>query len=368
MSTTRNDAFFHRLCENIGFILIGVDPDLRVCFWNDHAARQFGASAEQALGRLILDFIHESDRKQAEDLFRGAVTQGAAGETEIRDVDAAGRRTTLVLIISPIIDSHGKRIGASASMRDISERKRLSHELARNRRMAALGGMAQGVAHHFNNILGGMLTSIDYVLSSDSPRELRRTLRLLAQAVGRATRITQQLEAFAKSGHEKAEWAELNELVRRFVERLGPRSSRQKIRLDTHIETIPSGDFEAQRLLPVLDSIAQNGFDAMSPGGTLTVRVEKESDEAVIRISDTGCGIPEDMLDRIFEPFFTTKGELAGGASNNAGLGLAAVHGLVSEIGGTIEVRSKVGEGTTVEVHLPLSRDGPAVIVNPSKR
>ncbi|MFQ5424367.1 MAG: nitrogen regulation protein NR(II) [Phycisphaerae bacterium] len=368
MSTTRNDAFFHRLCENIGFILIGVDPDLRVCFWNDHAARQFNTSAEKAMDRSILDFIHESDRQRAEELLRYAVTQGTAGEMETRYLDATGKRTTLVLIISPIIDSHGERIGASASMRDISARKRLSQELARNRRMAALGGMAQGVAHHFNNILGGMLTSIDYVLSSDSPRELRRTLRLLAQAIGRATRITQQLEAFAKSGHEKAEWAELNELVRRFVERLGPRASREKIKLDTHIETISSGDFEAQRLLPVLDSIAQNGFDAMSPGGTLTVRAEKESDHAVIRISDTGCGIPEDMLDRIFEPFFTTKGELAGGASKNAGLGLAAVHGLVSDVGGTIEVISKVGEGTTVQIRLPLSQGGPATIAIPSER
>src|SRR5690606_36779199 len=124
---------------------------------------------------------------------------------------ADGSRTVLVLIISPIVDEAGKCLGASAGMRDITQRKQLSKDLAQAQRMAALGRVAGGVAHHFNNILGGMLTSIDYALSSDSPRELRKTIRMLAQAIGRATRITNQLAAFAEAENQLVEWKSLNE-------------------------------------------------------------------------------------------------------------------------------------------------------------
>ena len=356
MTTQCEDAFFRRLCEHIGFILIGVDLDLRICSWNEQATRQFGGAAAEMTGRSILDIFHETERPRAEELFDSAVRNGIVGEMETKYNGEDGSRRTLVVIVSPIVDETGRRIGASVSMRDISERKRLSQELSRARRMASLGGMAQGVAHHFNNILGGMLTSIDYVLPSDSPRELRRSLRLLAQAIGRATRITQQLEAFAKSEHHPVEFAELNELMQNFVKRVAKQAELAKIKLESRIDEVPSKVFEAQRLMPVLESLAQNAFDAMSSGGTLTVAMKRDGDHAVITLCDTGCGIPEDVLDRIFEPFFTTKGELAGGSSHNAGLGLAAVHGLAAEMGGTIEVSSRVGEGTTVCVRLPLDK------------
>lgn len=354
MTPSCDDAFLRRLCEHIGFVMIGVDVDLRICFWNEEATRQFGSAVGEMAGRTVLDLIHPSERSQARHLFESAIREGEVGEMEVKYSQGDGTRRTFVLIVSPIADDAGQRVGASASMRDISERKRLSQEVARSRRMASLGGMAQGVAHHFNNILGGMLTSIDYVLPSDSPRELRRALRLLAQAIGRATRITQQLEAFAKSEHHKVEWAELNDLMQMFVKRVRRQAELAKIKFVARIDKVPTRDYEAQRLMPVLESLAQNAFDAMGRGGTLTVTMHRESGVAVITLRDTGCGIPEDVLDRVFEPFFTTKGELAGGSSANAGLGLAAVHGLVEEMGGTIDVASTVGEGTTVRVRLPL--------------
>jgi len=108
--------------------------------------------------------------------------------------------------------------------------------------------------------------------------------------------------------------------------------------------------------MPVLESVAQNALDSMTIGGVLRVSLTGTADSAVISISDTGCGIPEDVLDRVFEPFFTTKGELGGGSSDNIGLGLAAVHGLVSEMGGTIRLASQIGKGTRVTIQLPLHR------------
>ena len=354
-----DDIFARQLCRHLGFVLIGVDTDLRIRSHNDQATGHFGADGKSLVGKLILDLIQQSERDGAEALLRAAIADQTVGDMEIKYDRGEGKKATLVFIVSPIADEGGVAIGASVAMRDISQRKRMSQELARARRMAALGKMAQGVTHHFNNILGGMLTSIDYVLPSDSPRELRRTLRVLAQAIGRATRITQQLEAFAESRHQSPEWADLNELMARFVARLDRQAQHQEISLETRIDRIPSREFEVQRVMPVLESITQNAFDAMSPGQSLAVTMVKEADRAVITIQDGGCGIPDEVMDRIFEPFFTTKGELAGGVSNNPGLGLAAVHGLVAEIGGTIEVSSTVGKGTTVVVRLPLQEQAP---------
>ncbi len=353
------ETFFRQICENLAFALVAVDREGRVCFWNRQAAHLFGCGPEGLMGRPFLDVFQEASRPQVRELLESALQRSASGDVEVKFQTEDGRKLTYVLIVSPIVDADGQCIGASASMRDISERKRLSQELARSRRMASLGNVAGGVAHHFNNILGGMLTSVDSVLASDSPRELRRTLRLLAQAIGRATRITKQLGAFAESETEALEWVELNNLVRTFLEQIRPQTEKNNVSLRTEIEAVPPRLFEVQRVIPVLDSLVQNALDAMAHGGTLTITMKPEGEQVIITVEDTGCGMSEELLDRLFEPFLTTKGALGGGDADNIGLGLAAVHGLVSEMGGTIRVYSKVGRGTRFEVRLPLNRPPP---------
>lgn len=348
--------YFRRLCDGFGFICISVDRNLNIVFWNVQATRHFGRTPEEMIGKPYLDVLNEPDREATRQLFEASMADGTSRETEVKYPTEDGDKTTFVVIISPIRDESGQCIGASAGMRDITQRKRMSYELAMTRRMAALGRMSGAVAHHFNNILGGMLTSIDYVLASDSPRELRRTLRLLAQSIGRATRITNQLAAFAESENELVEWKALNPILDDFTERVGKIAKTAGVDIKTEYDAVDSDPYEAQRLMTVLDSIARNSIEAMGPGGTLTLSISKENDSAVIRVRDNGCGIPDDLQEHIFEPFFTTKGELQSGEHDNIGLGLAAVHGLVGEMGGTIKLKSKVGEGTVVVIRLPLHR------------
>jgi PAS domain S-box-containing protein len=353
-----DDKYFHQLCDSLGFICIGVGPDLRIRYWNRQAADHFGKSSREISGQSIMDIIESPEREATEQAFRNCLETRTPHDVEIKFRGAAPDPATFVLIISPILNERGDCIGASAAMRDISQRKRMSRELAFSRRMASLGKMAGGVAHHFNNILGGMMTSIDYALPSDSPRELRKTLRLLAQAIGRATRITKQLAAFAESENVLAEGAtDLNSLMDRFLQRLGGQCQQAGVKLVSRIDPVASGPYEIQRLLPVLESLAQNATEAMAGSGTLTVEMRRDANDAVITIGDTGTGISDEAMEHLFEPFFTTKGELGGGCTDNIGLGLAAVHGLVSEMGGTIRIASKLGQGTVVTLRLPLRRD-----------
>lgn len=352
-----DDAYLRGLVDGLGFICVGMDRSLNIVFWNRAATDWFGADAERHIGTAFLELLSPDDRQPARLLCEDVIATGETRDMEAKYPGTADGETTMVLILSPVKNDEGECFGVSASMRDISERKRMSRELATGRRIAALGRMAGGVAHHFNNILAGMLTSIDYVLASDSPRELRRTLRTLAQAISRATRITNQLAAFAESENQKVEWAALDVIVDEFLVKTQMKSALAGVQVVSDIEHVSSEPFEMQRLMPVLESVAQNAIESMSAGGELKINLSRDEDWAVIELSDTGCGISQDVLDRIFEPFFTTKGELGGGTGNNIGLGLAAVHGLVSEMGGTIRIASQITEGTKVTIRLPLHRE-----------
>ncbi|MEK6643735.1 MAG: ATP-binding protein [Planctomycetota bacterium] len=359
-----DDTYFQQLCDSLGFICIGVDPDLRVRYWNRQAVKHYGRTIEEIRGHSVLEVFEEPDREPAEKLFRGCLETGKSSDLEIKYDRESGSPSTFIAIISPIVDASGQCIGASAGMRDISNRKKLSQELARSKRMASLGNMAAAVTHHFNNILGGMMTSIDFALPSDSPRELRKTLRLLAETIGRATRITKQLSAFAEQENVLLdEMSPLANLLERFVNKARVLAKSANVDVVAAVEEMPSGLFEAQRVLPVLESLAQNAIDAMPTGGTLTITTHRDKDHAIIILTDTGCGISESAQEHMFEPFFTTKGELGGGDSDNIGLGLAAVHGLVSEMSGTIGMTSKVGVGTTVRIRLPLRLEATPSVV-----
>ncbi|HPF41030.1 MAG TPA: ATP-binding protein [Phycisphaerae bacterium] len=351
-----DDVYLRHVCEGLGFICTGLDTSGRIIFWNQAAQSWFGGTPEERIGGSFFDLLSAKDRPKARRLCDKVVDTGVMREMEAKYPSEDSDPTTLVLILSPVMDDAGQCVGVSASMRDISARKRLSRELGNARRIAALGRMAGGVAHHFNNILGGMLTSIDYVLASDSPRELRKTLRLLSQAIGRATRITNQLAAFAESENAIIEWASLEHIVDEFLHRIRSKAALKGIRVVDDIEHVSTEPFEMQRLMPVLESVAQNSLDAMTTGGELRVSLSVSEEWAVITISDTGCGIPKDVMDRVFEPFFTTKGELGGGSGDNIGLGMAAVHGLVGEMDGTIRLASQIGSGTQVTISLPLHR------------
>ncbi len=353
----RDDSFFRYLCEHLGFIQIATDARGCISFWNEQAERQFGRTSTEMIGQPLVDVLIPAEREQASGRIDAALKHGEPSELEVKLNHPQRGWRTLILIISPIENEAGERIGVSASMRDISERKRLSQELAKARRIGSLGHMAAGVAHHFNNILGGMMAGIDSALATDNPRELRRTLRTVAQAIARATRITRQLETFAESENRFGEEAApLDRILAAYIEKLKPAGERMQIRIDARLGPLdPPREFDAHKVQPIIESLVQNALDAMPEGGTLTIELTQEADQAVLRISDTGVGMPEEVLDRIFEPFFTTKGELGGGTAKNIGLGLAAVHGLVSELDGAIRIDSQVGTGTTVTVRLPLA-------------
>jgi len=256
-------------------------------------------------------------------------------------------------------------------LRDITAQKRLEDQFRHAQKMEAIGQLAGGVAHDFNNILtvihghGSLLTS-----AGDLPDRAARSAEQIVQAAERAAGLTRQLLTFSRRQVLQTRRLDLNEVVGNLTKMLG-RILGEDIALQLNYSPRPAYvEADAGMIEQVLMNLAVNSRDAMPQGGVLNIRVahrqvgieESHSDpEAVIgkfvclSVTDSGCGIPRENMRRIFEPFFTTK-EVGKGT----GLGLATVYGIVKQHQGWVKVESEVGKGTTFRVFLPQAAQASA--------
>jgi signal transduction histidine kinase/CheY-like chemotaxis protein len=243
-------------------------------------------------------------------------------------------------------------------IREIRERREREHMIQQAQRMELIGQMTSGVAHDFNNILGvlvGILETVARRVTSDAA-----LTSLIASGIGAVERgrtLTQQLLAFARRQTLKPERFDVNDALTE-LNRLIPQSLDHSVRVELDLRAVGAeclvdrSQFEAAIL-----NLAVNARDAMPEGGTIRIRTEDaptgrpggiEGPAVLISVMDTGQGIPSEVIDRVFDPFFTTKPPGKG-----TGLGLSQVYGFVKQSSGHIEIASRPGEGTTVQLWLP---------------
>jgi PAS domain S-box-containing protein len=358
MAVELDTQFFEQICRSLNFAVIAADADGAVRFWNAAAARMFEGRPDLAHGRPIAGIFPESARPRLAQFVQQALRDGKPADLEYtRDRDE-DQGELLTAVISPIIGEDGARRGVSICVRDITARRAVTRHLAKVRRMSSLGSMAGGVAHHFNSILGGVSTKLDFMLSMMNPRDrLYKDLQAITEAVGRAARISGQLMTFAEGNHDSGYPEDMATVLRTFVNEMTPELIELGIQLVAQIQNVTPTRVESRRLRAAMESLKQNAVEAMPEGGVLTVGLRESGELAVITIADSGSGIPQNKIDHIFDPFYTTKGELGGGAGRNTGLGLSVVHSFIADMGGTIDVQSRPGRGTTFEIRLPLGTE-----------
>jgi PAS domain S-box-containing protein len=261
----------------------------------------------------------------------------------------------------------GSVIDVTAEKQAQMDKERLEAQLRQSQKMEAIGTLAGGIAHDFNNILGAILGYGELAHQQAAEGSaLRRYLDNVMHAAGRAKILVDRILGFSRSGMGERAPVNIEFIVTETLELLEA-SLPEGIRLETHLE---SGDAavigDATRLHQVAMNLCTNAMQAMAhKGGTLRVTLERivltetrtvsrgtlpPRDYVRLLIDDTGDGIAPEVLERIFDPFFTTKG-----VGQGTGLGLSLVHGIVSDLGGGIDVISKAGEGTRFEIWLPVS-------------
>jgi len=354
-TTTEVDNDFCRLLyEHSPVAAIATDRQFRIVTCNAAACRLIGLTADEIIGQPLAEVVPARRRRLLERLLARTAKRGLTSEFEIRLPESGAKARDLMVVLSAIRDPDGASRGVAAWMVDETARKRLSERLVQAEKMASLGTLAGGVAHHFNNILGSVATFVDFALTSGDRQAMRRALQMTAEAAARANRITQSLLTFAERDPRRADLADLTEVVLTFVHLVERPLEERHIRLHLDLHPVPIVAIETNQMHQILGNLLTNAEEAMPDGGTISINLDRTEDRVVLTFGDTGCGIRTEHQPLVFEPFFTTKGLLAGGDQGNPGLGLSVVHGLVLEMGGAISLRSEPGKGAQFIISFPV--------------
>jgi PAS domain S-box-containing protein len=341
----------------------------KVLTWNAGAERMYGYVAEEIVGQSIYSLVPERLQQDEERI----LTQVARGEHvhhyETVRCRKDGKEIDISLALSPLRDANGTITGASSIQRDITERKRTERALRQAAKMEAIGVLAGGLAHDFNNQLYAV-SGFAHFIGRDSGLSpaARQDLLELQKVADRMASLTRQLLAFARQQVLAPETLDLNAAVEDTMPML-QRLIGSNVKIQLELAPGPKWvRVDRAQLVQVLLNLIINARDAMEGGrivlrtltqevspGSVLDRLQLPVDAgayAALSVADTGRGIPPEHMPHIFEPFYTTK-EVGVGT----GLGLATVEGVVAQSGGRIQVDSKVGRGTTITVLLPLTSE-----------
>jgi len=364
----QSEGRFRSVLENVATVAVyGYAANGVVHYWNVAAETLFGYAAHEAVGRNLLDLIvSPEDRGRAESVWArvGRGETVPAGEVELRHRDGH-----VLPVLSSTVAARipGRPIELFSLDVDLSRIRQAQRDLlathaqlVQAQKMEAVGQLAAGIAHDFNNLLTLIIGNCETLLAREPGDE---AVTEAMAAAHRAVDLTKQLLRFSRKELVRPRVLDLNQVLVE-ADSMLTRLLGERVRL--MLSRAPSlwrVSADAGHLSQVIVNLAVNARDAMPDGGTLMVETSNVAvsadapwaalevppgEYAVLSVTDSGIGIPEDALPRLFEPFFTTKG-----AGQGTGLGLSVVHGIVKQAGGTITVESLPGQGSTFRVFLP---------------
>ena len=325
------------------------------------------------VGASMLDLLADQPQNQA--AVRSIWSRALAGE-EFTAIDEFGdpsrNRRSYEMRFNALRDAMGKQIGAYQFVYDVTERlrdqERLRHAeqaLRHTQRLESLGQLTGGVAHDFNNLLAVFASGVQVLERNPSPEQQQKIMDAMRRAVARGTGLTRHLLAFSRRKPVNPESIDLAGYLGSMGDMLAS-SLRGDIRIemqfDTHLWHV---EVDTGELEQAVVNLCVNARDAMPAGGTITITGDNVPGSAKdgspgefvrLRVSDTGVGIPPEIIGRVFDPFFTTKD-----VGKGSGLGLAQVYGFAQQSGGRVSIASEEGVGTVVTVLLPKAARAPAV-------
>ncbi|HEV2677323.1 MAG TPA: PAS domain S-box protein [Aliidongia sp.] len=381
----QSEEQFRLLVQGVtDYAIYMLDVNGHVASWNAGAQRIKGYAPEEIIGRHFSNFYTEADR--AAGLPRTGLetaTRDGRWEHEGQRLRKDGTPFWAHVVIDAIRDDDGKLLGFAKVTRDITERREAEAALQqahatmiRSQKLEAIGQLTGGVAHDFNNLLqviSGNLQLLGRDLAGN-PRAEMRVQSALA-GVARGAKLASQLLAFARRQPLEPRVVNVGRVIKGMDELL-----RRALGGEIEVETVVAGGLwnsliDPDQLENAILNLAINARDAMNGEGRLTIEasnaflddeyVRQHDDLAagqyvMIAVTDTGSGIPPEILDRVYEPFFTTKAEDKG-----TGLGLAMVYGFLKQSGGHVKIYSEVGAGTTVKLYFPREAATEDALVGP---
>jgi len=351
---TTDEGFYRRLVRHAAQAIISVDPQLRITSWNRSAEEIFGFHEPDILGKSIAILVPEAVWPRLERALRNTLDNGVVTAFDDDRAGPYGGEMSLTVTLGPIYDDEGHCEGVCALVRDVTRRKKLEVELAKAARLAGLGQLAGGVAHHFNNLLCGMSTRVEFAVESGDFRQMQRALRVAADAAGRMAEISRSLLIFACPADSDLSPVRLDDFIALFVTERRTGLESRKVTIETDLRPVPPVNVNVEQFRQVVHNLTANAAEALDgKPGRIKFTVRAENERVRLEVSDDGPGVGAEHIDRVFDPFYTSKGAYAGGVGSHAGLGLSVAHAVVNGLGGRIEVQSPPGKGATFIVSLP---------------
>jgi PAS domain S-box-containing protein len=339
--------------------------DQQILFWNQSAERIYGWTATEVLGKNANELLYTKTSPQRE-VARVTVLKDGSWEGELHQVTKNGKNIIVHSRWTLVQDELGNPKSILIVNTDITEKKQLEAQFLRTQRLENLGILASGIAHDLNNILTPILTGAQLLPLRlvNLDEQSRQLLKMQQDSAKRGAELIKQILSFARGVEGKRFPLQVTHLLKE-IEQIVKSTFPKSIEIQTYIpsQTTATVFADPTQIHQVLMNLCINARDAMPNGGTL--RLESENfwvDEnyaqmnlnakvglyVVITVSDTGCGIPPEILHRIFDPFFTTKE-----SGKGTGLGLSTVIGILNNHGGFINVESQASLGSQFKVYLP---------------
>jgi PAS domain S-box-containing protein len=341
---------FRGLFENVPLGIFRIAPDGRLLLANPMLV--------QMLGYTSFDELTQDEGLQerfGRDTLAAALRSGEVRGAELEWIRHDGARLVLRMSARAVADNDGAVRYYEGTLEDITEQRRLAARLSQAERLSALGELAAGMAHEVNNPLAAVAATAELALRGDLPPRLREDLAVIHREASRAGEIVRSMLRFARQREPSLAPVQLASIAEEALSLRADRLSRYRVAVVREYAPAPDIMADRDQLLQVLINLINNSIDAMKPqgGGQIAVRIRPLEGGVELSVTDSGPGIPADVLDRIFDPFFTTKAPGEG-----TGLGLSISHRIVQEHHGTLTAENLPGGGACFRVCLPTLTPG----------
>ncbi len=347
--------FRENLIENSPDAIVSIRKGGEIVIFNSAAERLLDYTKSEVIGNMNIVSLYKPGeaKKVMKDLRSNDF--GGRGTLNKREMVLLHKNGTEipVSLSAAILYEERKEAGSVGIFHDLREKRELERQLLRSEKLSSLGKLAAGIAHEINQPLTGVLTFASLLKKKfkDDPRT-HKDLEIIVRETTRIRKIVQGVLEFARETPMKRRTVPIAEVIDQTLEIIVSQQRFFGITLDKlYDRSIPEVLVDPSLMEQVFMNIILNAVDAMRGNGTLTIRTYRENNCILVDFQDTGCGMPEAMIDKIFDPFFTTKDSTEG---TGMGLGLAVSYGIVKNHEGDIEVKSKEGQGTTFTIRLPV--------------
>ncbi|MCX7771155.1 MAG: ATP-binding protein [Proteobacteria bacterium] len=376
----RIEELIFGMFEAMGEGLALIDKDSKIVMANNKYIEILGKRKEEVINEFCYKVMHNQDSIESAKQYCSAIEVFEDGRERSKILQLKsekGMPKIVSLKLFPLFKNNLVEYVIEI-INDITEIKKLEEQYLHAQKMESIGRFSAGIAHDFNNILTGIIGFATLSQSENDGVKLQKNLQNIIDLSNKASNLTKSLLSFSRKTTPHFEHIDINHLISENTKMLS-RIVGEDILIETKLYNHSLIVFaDPIQLEQVFMNLASNSKDAMPKGGKIVIEVDKTyidesfinyhnygnvGHHALISFSDTGSGIPQELLDKIFEPFFTTK-EVGKGT----GLGLSVVYGIIKNHDGFINVYSEIGKGTTFKIYLPISQESPNVNIKEQQK